>query len=144
MRSTSLNHRARDWRSNPNRSDTFCRIAGSRPSSRSQAIYDTDSLARFLDAAKLGEFPLLAGVIPLKSAKMGVWLNANVPGVHVPSALLEELERAGPEDEAAKGVEIAARTIRRLRDICRGVHLMAIGWELQIPESLGAAGVSSA
>jgi methylenetetrahydrofolate reductase (NADPH) len=111
---------------------------------QSQAIYDTDSLSRFLDAAKLGVLPLLAGVIPLKSAKMGVWLNANVPGVHVPSALLEELERAGPDGEAAAGVDIAARTIRRLRDICRGVHLMAIGWEHRIPEILGAAGVSAA
>ncbi len=111
---------------------------------QTQAIYDADSLARFLDAAKLGNLPLLAGVIPLKSAKMGVWLNANVPGVQVPSALLEELERAGPDGEAAKGIDIAARTIRQLRNICNGVHVMAIGWEHRIPEILGAAGVSAA
>jgi methylenetetrahydrofolate reductase (NADPH) len=110
---------------------------------QTQAIYDTDSLARFLDAAKLGNVPILAGVIPLKSVKMGTWLNANVPGVHVPSALLEELERAGPEGEAAKGIDIAARTICRLRNICRGVHIMAIGWEHRIPEILRAAGVSA-
>jgi len=111
---------------------------------QTQAIYDIDSLARFLDAAKLGNLPLLAGVIPLKSAKMGVWLNANVPGIQVPSALLEELERAGPDGEAPRGIEIAARTIRQLRNICHGVHVMAIGWEHRIPEILGAAGVSAA
>jgi methylenetetrahydrofolate reductase (NADPH) len=110
---------------------------------QTQAIYDTDSLERFLDAAKLGSVPLLAGVIPLKSAKMGAWLNTNVPGIRVPSALLEELERAGPEGEAAKGIEIAARTIRRLRNICGGVHVMAIGWEHRIPDILRAAGVSA-
>jgi 5,10-methylenetetrahydrofolate reductase len=110
---------------------------------QTQAIYDTDSLARFLDAAKLRNVPILAGVIPLKSVKMGTWLNTNVPGVHVPSALLEELERAGPEGEAAKGIDIAARTIRRLRNICCGVHIMAIGWEHRIPEILRAAGVSA-
>jgi methylenetetrahydrofolate reductase (NADPH) len=110
---------------------------------QTQAIYDTDPLARFLDAAKLADVPVLAGVIPLKSAKMGMWLNTNVPGIHVPSTLLEELERAGPEGEAAKGVEIAARTIRRLRNICGGVHVMAIGWEDRIPEILRAAGVSA-
>ena len=38
---------------------------------QTQAIYDTDSLARFADAANLGTVPLLAGIIPLKSAKMG-------------------------------------------------------------------------
>jgi methylenetetrahydrofolate reductase (NADPH) len=110
---------------------------------QTQAIYDTGLLARFVDAAKLGNVPLLAGVIPLKSAKMGAWLNANVPGIHVPAAILDELERAGPEGEAAKGVEIAARTIRQLRNICNGVHIMAIGWENRIPEILRAAGVSA-
>jgi 5,10-methylenetetrahydrofolate reductase len=108
---------------------------------QTQAIYDTDVFARFLDAAKLGGAPLLAGVIPLKSAKMGAWLNANLPGVRVPAALLGELERAGPQGEAAKGVEIAARSIRRLRNICNGVHLMAIGSEDRIPEILLAADV---
>jgi methylenetetrahydrofolate reductase (NADPH) len=109
---------------------------------QTQAIYDTGLLARFLDAAKLGSVALLAGVIPLKSAKMAGWLNANVPGIRVPAAILEELERAGPEGEAAKGVEIAARTIRQLRNICNGVHVMAIGWEDRIPEILDAAGMS--
>jgi methylenetetrahydrofolate reductase (NADPH) len=109
---------------------------------QTQAVYDTDSLARFLDAAKLGDIPVLAGVIPLKSAKMGAWLSANVPGIQVPAALLEELERAGPQGEAAQGVEIAAGTIRRLRNICHGVHVMGIGWEFRIPEILRAAGIS--
>jgi len=110
---------------------------------QTQAIYDTALLARFLDAAKLGDVPLLAGVIPLKSAKMGVWLNENVPGVRVPAPLLEEMERAGPDGEAAQGIEIAARTVRELRSICKGVHIMAIGWEQRIPEILTAAGIGA-
>ncbi len=109
---------------------------------QSQAIYDTDLLARFLDAAKLGDVALLAGVIPLKSAKMGAWLNEKVPGIRVPPSILEEMERAGPDGEAAKGVEIAARTVRELRNICNGVHLMAIGWEDRLPEILRSAGIS--
>jgi methylenetetrahydrofolate reductase (NADPH) len=111
---------------------------------QTQAVYDIDSFQRFLDAARLGRVPLLAGVIPLKSAKMGVWLNSSVPGIHVPAAVLKEMELAGPEGEAAKGIEIAARTIRRLRDICSGVHVMAIGLEHRIPEILGAAGLRTA
>jgi len=107
---------------------------------QTQAIYNTDSLAQMLDAARLDDIPLLAGVIPLKSAKMAVWLNANVPGIRVPAETLEELESAGPEGEAAKGIEIAAKAIRRLRNICAGVHIMAIGWEMKIPEILHAAG----
>ncbi len=110
---------------------------------QTQAIYDTDLLARFLDAAKLADVPLLAGIIPLKSAKMGAWLNENVPGVRVPAALLEEMERAGPEGEAAKGIEIAARTVRALRSLAKGVHIMAIGWEQRIPEILSGAGIGA-
>ena len=107
---------------------------------QTQAIYNTDSLAQMLDAARLDKIPLLAGVIPLKSATMAAWLNANVPGIRVPAETLGELERAGPDGEAAKGIEIAAQAIRRLRNICAGVHIMAIGWEMKIPEILHAAG----
>ena len=110
---------------------------------QSQAIYDTGLLARFLDAAKLGDVPLLAGVIPLKTAKMGRWLNEKVPGIQVPAAILDEMERAGADGEAAKGVEIAVRTVRELRNICNGVHLMAIGGEDRLPEILRTAGISA-
>jgi methylenetetrahydrofolate reductase (NADPH) len=108
---------------------------------QTQAIYDIDLLKRYLDAAQLGDVALLAGIIPLKSAKMAAWLNANVPGVRVPAALIDELERAGPEGEATVGIDIAARVIRAARKLCAGVHIMAIGWEHRIPEILSASGV---
>ena len=111
---------------------------------QTQAIFDIDLLARYLEATKLGDVALLAGIIPLKSAKMAAWLNANVPGVRVPQALVEELERAGPDGEAAVGVDIAARIVREARKLCSGVHLMAIGWEHRIPEILAASGVRAA
>jgi 5,10-methylenetetrahydrofolate reductase len=106
---------------------------------QTQPIYDIDVLKRYLDAAKLGDVALLAGVIPLKSAKMAGWLNANLPGVRVPPALIEELDAAGPDGEAAVGVDIAARIVRELRKITAGVHIMAMGWEHRIPEILGAS-----
>ena len=108
---------------------------------QTQAIYDTDLLKRFLDSTKLGDTALLAGVIPLKTARMAAWLNGNVPGIRVPQALIDEMEAAGPDGEAAKGVEIAARIIREIRKLCAGVHIMAIGWEAKIPEILQASGV---
>jgi methylenetetrahydrofolate reductase (NADPH) len=95
----------------------------------------------YLERAKLGNVALLAGVIPLKSAKMAAWLNASVPGVQVPQALIDEMEAAGPEGEAATGIAIAARLIRAMKDLCAGVHIMALGWESRIPEILSASGV---
>ncbi len=48
------------------------------------------------------------------------------------------------EEQLHKGIEIAARHIRFLRDnkVCDGVHVMAIGKEEIIPEILELAGVT--
>jgi methylenetetrahydrofolate reductase (NADPH) len=106
---------------------------------QTQPIYDVEVLKRYLDAAKLGDVALLAGVIPLKSAKMAGWLNTNLPGVRVPPAMVEALEQAGPDGEAAVGIDIAARIIREIRKVCAGVHIMALGWEDRIPQILSAS-----
>ncbi len=109
---------------------------------QTQAIYDRATLERFLEAVKPDGVAILAGIIPLKSARMGAWLNANVPGIRVPDALLEEMSAvAGTDGEIAKGVEIAAGTIRDIRKLCAGVHVMALGWEAHIPAILRASGV---
>ena len=34
-----------------------------------------------------------------------------------------------------------ARVVREMRGICQGVHIMAIGWEAEVPQILAAAGV---
>jgi methylenetetrahydrofolate reductase (NADPH) len=109
---------------------------------QTQAIYDRATLERFLDAVKPDGVAILAGIIPLKSAKMGGWLNANVPGIRVPEALLEEMQSvAGTDGEIARGVDIAARTIRDIQKLCAGVHVMALGWEAHIPAILQASGL---
>lgn len=111
---------------------------------QTQAIFDVAVVERYVAAARLGDAALLAGVIPLKSAKMAAWLNANVPGIRVPDALLAEMQaaaEAGREEQA--GIEIAVRLVRGLRSACSGVHLMALGWEAHIPRILREAGLAS-
>jgi methylenetetrahydrofolate reductase (NADH) len=109
---------------------------------QTQAIYHADQLKRFIDAVKPDGVAVLAGIIPLKSEKSGPWLNANLPGVVVPPDMLEAMERAAKADEAReKGIELAADVVRQMRGICQGVHIMAIGWEAEVPEILRVAGV---
>jgi methylenetetrahydrofolate reductase (NADPH) len=109
---------------------------------QTQAIYDRVTVEKFLDAVKPDGVALLAGIIPLKSSKMGAWLNANVPGIRVPDALLEEMHSvAGTDGEIARGIDIAARTIRDIEELCAGVHVMGLGWEAHIPAILEASGV---
>lgn len=109
---------------------------------QTQAIYDLERLERFVEAARLDDVALLAGIIPLKSAKMAAWLNGNVPGIRVPDAVLAEMQRAadcGREEEV--GLEIACRLLERLPQLCGGVHIMGLGWEDRIPQLLRASGL---
>ena len=68
---------------------------------------------------------------------MARYLNENVPGIEVSEHLLAEI--AAATDPVAAGVEIAARTIREIRPLCQGVHIMAIGQESLIPAILERA-----
>lgn len=106
---------------------------------QTQAIYDVDVFARFMK--RVGGFgvPVLAGVIPLKSVGMARYMNRSVAGVFVPEDLIQKMKDA--EDKTATGIEIAADLIKGLKDICQGVHIMAIGWEKKVPEIIAAAGL---
>ncbi|MGD1903957.1 MAG: methylenetetrahydrofolate reductase [Geitlerinemataceae cyanobacterium] len=108
---------------------------------QSQLISDFDELAAFMDEiASLGDAPILAGIFLIKSAKNARFLNKYVPGVQIPDATIERLENA--EDPLREGMAIAAEQIRLARDICQGVHVMAIRREDLIPEILDMAGVA--
>ena len=106
---------------------------------QTQAIFDPAQLEEFLDMVRPLGVPVLAGLIVLKSGDMARSLNLRLPGVHVPDAIIDEMDAA--EDKAQKGIEIAGRIIRDVKDLCNGVHIMAIGWERGIPQVLEAAGV---
>jgi 5,10-methylenetetrahydrofolate reductase len=107
---------------------------------QTQAVYDPRAFEGFVSAARRFNVPILAGLIVLKSARMARNLNASLPGVHVPKGIVDEMENAKSRQD--KSVEISARIIREIRPMCRGVHIMAIGWESKVPLILEAAGVS--
>ena len=104
---------------------------------QSQAVYDAASYEKFASLAAEYDVKILAGIIPIKSVKMAHYLNDNVPGIHVPENIIKEI--ADASDAVAASIEIAARTIRQIRSMCQGVHMMAIGWEEHIPAILEQA-----
>ena len=107
---------------------------------QTQAVYDIGLFERFMNAAQRFKVPILAGMIVLKSARMARGLNANLPGVYVPLDLIQELEETEtPQD---KTVEITGRIIADIKEMCRGVHIMAIGWEDSVPDILRQAGIA--
>ena len=109
---------------------------------QTQAVYDLDNFKGFMDYARGFPVKILAGIILLTSAPMARFMNKNVAGVKVPQGLIDEMA-ATPKGKALdKGIEIAGRMIRRIRDekMCDGVHIMAIGREELVPDIISAAG----
>ncbi len=109
---------------------------------QTQAVYDVESYGDFAQKAQGVGVPVLAGIIPLKSAKMARFMNENIAGVHVPEEVIEELEAAtSKEDRVQRSIDLCARTIRAVRPLCQGVHLMPMGWERHVPAILERAGL---
>ncbi len=106
---------------------------------QTQAIYEPRKFEEFMKAVEYLNVPIMLGVVLLKSAGMARFMNRSVAGVHVPEPLIEEMENA--PNRVEKSVEIAARLINEMKDVCQGVHIMAIGWEKRVPAVLEAAGL---
>lgn len=112
---------------------------------QTQAVYELDDLKRFVEFVRKidGEVRILGGIVPVIGAKMAAYMNENVPGIFIPQRIIDELAQAPKGTGVAKGIEIAARMIRQMKEekICDGVHIMFIGREERVPDILGAAGL---
>jgi len=90
-----------------------------------QIVFDLEYLDRFVD--RLGgtwPIPVLVGVFPLTSHRLALRLHNEVPGIVVPQALQDSLERAG-SDAAAVGFAHAKNLIAESRHRAAGVYLVA-------------------
>ncbi|XTZ19324.1 MAG: methylenetetrahydrofolate reductase, partial [cyanobacterium endosymbiont of Rhopalodia fuxianensis] len=108
---------------------------------QSQLITDFEQLDKFMHqiAAGTGK-PILAGIFLLKSAKNANFINRNVPGVKIPETTIQRLANA--DDALQEGVKIAAEQVQLARELCQGVHVMAVKREDLIPKILNLAGIS--
>jgi 5,10-methylenetetrahydrofolate reductase len=101
---------------------------------QTQAFYDVEKFKTFMKAVRKFPVKVLAGILVLRSAKMAEFMNANIPGVDVPQAIIDELKAAGDERALDVGVQIAVRTIKAVRAHCDGVHIMAVKAVDRLPE----------
>jgi methylenetetrahydrofolate reductase (NADPH) len=106
---------------------------------QTQAVYEVDKFAVFMEKVRHLNVPVMAGIIFLKSPAMAKFMNANVAGIHVPEEIINELASVGKEKRVKKSLEISARLIRELKDLCQGVHIMSLGWERHISTVLEMA-----
>ena len=112
---------------------------------QTQYCFDMQILRDFMSAARdqgLHERVfILPGVGPLASAKSAEWIRNNVPGVHIPDAIIDRLK--GAQDQAQEGVNICVEILQQLKEIegVRGAHIMAYRQEHRVPEIVEKSGV---
>lgn len=92
-----------------------------------QPVFDPEAYLRWREKLGDADRPHIVGIWPLVSLRNAEFMANEVPGVHVPTWALAEMEKAGDDKlEAAKrGVAIARRVIESLERHCEGFCVSA-------------------
>jgi methylenetetrahydrofolate reductase (NADPH) len=112
---------------------------------QTQYCFDMDIFRNFMaavrDAGTHEKVFIIAGVGPLASARSAEWIRSNVPGIHIPDAIIRRLE--GAVDQNQEGVSICVDMINEIREIegVHGVHIMAFRQEHRVGEIVERSGV---
>ena len=92
-----------------------------------QPVFDPEALERFVDAAA-GRLPIIAGIWPLLSLRNAEFLANEMPGVRVPTAVVDRMRKAnerGGDAALEEGVTLALELIESVRPLVQGFHLSA-------------------
>ena len=120
---------------------------------QTQGLFTVEALETFMNEVERNNLKVkvMAGIIPLKAAGMARYMNENIPGISVPDSMIDRLQAAAEEGKAKgikglpmeAGMDMAADLIREIkaRNLCHGVHIMAIGAERNVPKILDRAGL---
>lgn len=109
---------------------------------QTQAVYDPKRFEMFMKKVEPFGMPIMVGIVLLKSAGMAKYMNANVAGVQVPEPLIKEMaDTKKGKERTDKSIEIGARLIREMKDMCQGVHIMPLGWDKHVPALLEQSGL---
>ena len=112
---------------------------------QTQYCFDMEMFERYMaavrDAGTHENVFVLAGVGPLASARSAEWIRSNVPGIHIPDAVIRRLKSA--KNQQREGVNICIDMIHRIREIggVHGVHIMAYRQEHRVAEIVERSGV---
>jgi 5,10-methylenetetrahydrofolate reductase len=107
-----------------------------------QPVFDAAAFRTFLARIADVRIPVLAGITPLESLRHAEFLANEVPGVRVPDAVVERMERADAQGRAAEeGLAIAREIAAEIRPLVQGVQIStatgAIEAALGVIEAVG-------
>lgn len=101
-----------------------------------------DFMKRAGDLGLLDKAYVLAGVGPMASARSAAWIRDNVPGIHIPDAVIDRLLGAGKKQKT-EGRKICVEMMQQLKEIegVAGVHVMAYRQEDAVKQIVKDSGV---
>jgi methylenetetrahydrofolate reductase (NADPH) len=123
------------------------KIAAGAEFIQTQCVFDIKRFKEWLKMAReeglTEKVHILAGVTPLKSARMAKYMAAKVSGISIPEEIIRRMESAPREKAAQEGINICLEMIQQLKEIkgLRGLHIMAIEWEEKVPGLVKDAGL---
>jgi len=88
-----------------------------------QPVYELKTLEEFLRRTSHLRFPLMLGILPLRSYKHAEFLHNEVPGINIPETIREKMRHAG-ERAATVGVELAVEFLREAKSMVQGAYLL--------------------
>jgi 5,10-methylenetetrahydrofolate reductase len=112
---------------------------------QTQIVYDVDALGEWADRVRerglLDRLFILVGVAPPRSARSARFMREHLPGVVVPDAVVDRLERS--DDPAEEGVALTVEIVKAIRGIegIDGVHVMGIGHEESVRRVIDRSGL---
>ncbi|HUS47356.1 MAG TPA: methylenetetrahydrofolate reductase [Phycisphaerae bacterium] len=109
---------------------------------QTQAVYDPAAFEKFMKRVEHVKVPILVGIVMLKNAGMAKYMNRSVPGVLVPDRIIQKLTDCAKEDREKVSTELCGQLVREMKDMCRGAHLMTLGWDHCVPGIIQAAGLA--
>jgi homocysteine S-methyltransferase len=111
-----------------------------------QPVFDPDALARIIDRVGSRRIPIVAALWPLTSLRNAEFLANEVPGLHVPVAVIDRMRQAqgrGADAAQAEGVRIAQEMFESVRGMVQGIQVSApfgrVGQALEVLEVLSPA-----
>lgn len=115
---------------------------------QTQPVFDHGRFVDWLEALDkrnlLGKVHILAGLIPLKSARAAEFMAGDVPGVVIPEVVVKRMTGAGDKDaQQETGFQIAVEILEKLKKTpgISGTHIMAVHWESIIPRLVEETGI---
>ncbi len=109
---------------------------------QTQPVFDLELFERWMDqVVQMGlheKAAILAGVLPVKSAKALLYMKDEVPGVKINPEFIDRMNQSS--DPKEEGVKIAVEIIQSLKKVkgVAGIHLMPVMWESIIPTIIQA------